>query len=184
MSECRRNSEPRLVRARELFADHDRVAKITTREPPHCFLDPRTQQTLLTGRAPRRSIDAALGAPLLLFRHDLALDELAHGLSVDFVFLVEELALHLRTSARQCTPRAWRHTTDPAAAFTRRASVLDVWEIDPHATDQRVRSQPAQRRRDRQGRRIIVEPKRRQSYRARADLRGSWASTSTSTRAR
>jgi 4'-phosphopantetheinyl transferase len=60
---------------------------------------------------------------------------------------------------------------EPAAAFTRRASVLDVWEIDLarpiSEADRNLLNAEETAKADR----IIVEPKRRQSYRARADLR-------------
>jgi 4'-phosphopantetheinyl transferase len=60
---------------------------------------------------------------------------------------------------------------EPAAAFTRRASVLDIWEIDLarpiSESDRNLLNAEETAKADR----IIVEPKRRQSYRARADLR-------------
>lgn len=60
---------------------------------------------------------------------------------------------------------------EPAAGFTRRASVLDVWEIDLakpiSESDRNLLNTEETAKADR----IIVEPKRRQSYRARADLR-------------
>src|SRR5688572_4991564 len=58
-----------------------------------------------------------------------------------------------------------------AAAFERRAAVIDVWEIDLarpiSEADRALLTDEETAKADR----IIIEPKRRQSYRARAELR-------------